>query len=94
MTRIAEYSHTSNELKNYYEYDSFGNMESTSTTDTENPFKYCGEYVDEETGFVYLRNRYYDPSIGCFTTMDTHWNTDNMIYGDKNMPIMRKRFLI
>ena len=58
-------------------------MGSTSTTDTENPFKYCGEYVDEETGFVYLRNRYYDPSIGCFTTMDTHWNTDNMIYGDK-----------
>ena len=30
-----------------YEYDAFGNMESTSTTDTENPFKYCGEYVDE-----------------------------------------------
>ena len=45
-------------------------MGSTSTTDTENPFKYCGEYVDEETGFVYLRNRYYDPSIGFFTTID------------------------
>ena len=27
-------------------------MESTSTTDTENPFKYCGEYVDEEEHYA------------------------------------------
>ncbi|MDY3303082.1 MAG: RHS repeat-associated core domain-containing protein [Clostridia bacterium] len=75
-------------MKNYYEYDAFGNMESTSTTDTENPFKYCGEYVDEETGFVYLRNRYYDPSIGCFTTIDPAMDGDNWYVYCANNPVM------
>ena len=48
-----------------------------------NPMKYCGEYYDEETGFIYLRARYYDPSIGRFISKDPHWNPSNMIYGDK-----------
>ena len=34
------------------------------------PLGYCGEYRDAETGFIYLRARYYDPSIGRFTTED------------------------
>ena len=34
------------------------------------PFGYCGEYTDDETGFVYLRNRYYDPEVGRFITED------------------------
>ena len=33
-------------------------------------FRYCGEYFDEESGFIYLRNRYYDPSIGAFINED------------------------
>ena len=35
-----------------------------------NPFGYCGEYFDQETGFIYLRNRYYNPTIGRFTQED------------------------
>ena len=46
------------------------------------PFGYCGEYTDAETGFVYLRARYYDTQVGRFTQEDTHWNPGNMIYGD------------
>ena len=34
------------------------------------PFGYCGEYTDSESGLVYLRNRYYDPSTGSFITED------------------------
>jgi len=64
-----------------YDYDAFGNEKEPSATDT-NPFRYCGEYFDKETGTYYLRARYYDPSIGRFTQQDTHWNTANMIYGD------------
>ena len=52
-----------------YEYDAFGNIKNPTSAD-DNPFRYCGEYFDDETGFVYLRNRYYDPSIGRFTTED------------------------
>ena len=48
----------------------------------ETPFGYRGEYTDAETGYVYLRARYYDPEMGRFISEDTHWNPDNMIYGD------------
>jgi len=40
------------------------------TDGTHNPFRYCGEYYDEESGLIYLRNRYYDPTSGRFTTED------------------------
>lgn len=64
-----------------YDYDAFGNEKTPDILDS-NPFRYCGEYLDFETGDYYLRARYYDPTIGRFTQQDTHWNTANMIYGD------------
>ena len=69
------------ELKRY-KYDAFGNELNPSETDT-NPFRYCAEYFDVETGQIYLRARYYQPIVGRFTQRDTHWNTANMIYGDE-----------
>ncbi len=35
-----------------------------------NPFGYTGEYTDAESGFIYLRARYYDPSTQQFLTVD------------------------
>ena len=52
-----------------------------------NPFRYCGEYYDNETESIYLRARNYDPGIGRFTSEDPHWTVDNMIYGDKDTKI-------
>ena len=40
-------------------------------------FRYCGEYFDKETGTIYLRARYYDPTIGRFITEDSYWGKDN-----------------
>ncbi|WP_327951093.1 RHS repeat-associated core domain-containing protein [Brevibacillus fortis] len=37
-----------------------------------NPFKYSEEIYDEETGFYYLRTRYYDPKVGRFISEDTY----------------------
>ncbi|WP_202710326.1 RHS repeat-associated core domain-containing protein, partial [Sporosalibacterium faouarense] len=37
-----------------------------------NPFRYAGEYYDQESGLYYLRARYYDPSISRFITEDTY----------------------
>ena len=54
---------------NDYDYDAYGNQYNLYVNDT-NPLRYCGEYFDEESGLIYLRNRYYDPSIGRFTTED------------------------
>ena len=64
-----------------YDYDAFGVEKSPDEMDV-NPWRYCGEYFDVETGTVYLRARYYQPLTGRFMTEDTHWNVGNMIYGD------------
>ena len=52
-----------------YTYDAFGVEESIDSSDT-NPFRYCGEYYDSEIEQIYLRARYYDPSLGRFTQQD------------------------
>lgn len=54
-----------------YVYDAFGNEATPDPADT-NPFRYCGEYFDKETGTIYLRARYYDPGIGRFITEDSN----------------------
>lgn len=51
-----------------YNYDAFGN--GGQGMGDPNPFGYCGEYFDKETGTVYLRNRYYSPKLGRFTQED------------------------
>lgn len=52
-----------------YTYDAFGNEQNKDEADT-NPFRYCGEYYDEETDNIYLRARYYLPGTGRFITED------------------------
>ena len=52
-----------------YSYDAFGNEKSENTNDS-NPFRYCGEYADSESGLIYLRARYYDSVIGAFVSED------------------------
>ena len=57
-----------NLLKNY-RYDAFGNEEHPEPLDV-NPFRYCGEYFDRETGDYYLRARSYDPRTGRMLSED------------------------
>lgn len=52
-----------------YSYDAFGNQIADNPAYA-NPFRYCGEYFDQETGLIYLRARYYDSSIGRFISED------------------------
>lgn len=58
-----------------YTYDAFGNQ--TEETEDINPFRYAGEYWDEETGLIYLRARYYDAGIGSFTQEDPARDGEN-----------------
>ena len=51
-----------------YIFDAYGNSDSDNTV--YNPFGYRGEYQDLCSGLIYLRNRYYDPSIGRFISED------------------------
>lgn len=54
-----------------YKYEDYGKVIDTKGTST-NPFRYSGEYTDDETGFQYLRARYYNPNIRRFITEDTY----------------------
>lgn len=40
-----------------------------------NPLRYRGYYYDEESGFYYLKNRYYDPKLKRMISMDTTQDT-------------------
>ncbi|HEU4977807.1 MAG TPA: RHS repeat-associated core domain-containing protein, partial [Solirubrobacteraceae bacterium] len=52
-----------------FSYTPYGGLAgSTGTQST--PIGYAGEYTDPETGFQYLRARYYDPGAGQFLTRD------------------------
>jgi len=56
-----------------YDYDIWGNLLNSPAKETmSNPFLYAGEMYDKESGFYYLRARYYDPGVGRFISEDTY----------------------
>ncbi len=55
----------------------------------DNPFRYAGEYFDQETGYYYLRARYYDPQIQRFISEDSYaksptWDEHIYAYAEYN----------
>jgi RHS repeat-associated protein len=52
-----------------FTYDPYGKL-SGSTGTVSTPLGYAGQYTDAETGFQYLRARYYDPATGQFLNRD------------------------
>ena len=64
------------------DYDAYGNQLHGETPD---PFGYCGEYYDSETGLIYLRNRYYDPATSRMLSEDpARAGTNWYIYCENN----------
>ena len=70
-----------------YTYDAYG-VEENKENRRFSPYGYCGEYTDYETGFVYLRNRYYKPEIGRFISEDPARAGFNWYVYCENNPIM------
>ena len=54
-----------------YDYEAFGKLLSKEGNTT-NHYKFTGEQLDEETQNYYLRARYYAPTTGRFTQMDSY----------------------
>ncbi|MEY2422823.1 MAG: hypothetical protein QOI95_2890 [Acidimicrobiaceae bacterium] len=52
-----------------FTYDPYGKL-SGSTGTVATPLGFAGQYTDPETGFQYLRARYYEPATGQFLTRD------------------------
>ena len=51
-------------------YKTYGNIALKDVEEVENNLRFQGQYFDAETGLHYNRHRYYDPSLGQFTTQD------------------------
>ncbi len=69
-----------------YDYDAFGNEKDPDLLDS-NPFRYCGEYLDAETGSYYLRTRYFNPRIGRFGAEDPICSGYNWYVYCSNNPV-------
>ena len=54
-----------------------------------NPFRYCAEYYDKETEFIYLRARYYSPEIQRFISEDPIKDGINWYAYCGNSPIIK-----
>lgn len=62
-----------------YQYDAWGKLLKITGDQTiaeKNPFRYRGYYYDKETGFYYLKNRYYDPETKRMINMDSYVDTE------------------
>ena len=73
---VVNISNESGKFIKSYDYDAFGVELNKDANDT-NLFRYCGEQYDNETDSIYLRARYYSPSLGRFTTEDPVKDGDN-----------------
>ena len=76
---VVNLTNADGEVTKKYTYDAFGVEKDIVDSDT-NAFRYCGEYYDAETGTIYLRARYYNPSTGRFISRDS-------VTGDINDPL-------
>ena len=83
---VVETIDNSTGIRGNYVYEAFGNKV-TSPTDDTNPFQYCGEYMDDESFLIYLRNRYYDPEIGAFISEDPIYDGYNWYTYCGNNPV-------
>ena len=77
-----------------YTYDAWGKLLETtgslaSTLGYMNPFRYRGYVYDEETGFYYLRSRYYNPKWDRFVNADSIVGSNQFTYCKSN-PICKK----
>lgn len=69
LSSVTSLTNSSTAISSTDTYDSFGN--SLGSTDTNaNTFRYTGRELDPETGLNFYRARYFDSSIGRFTSED------------------------
>lgn len=61
-------------------FDPYGKVVTTTGT-ASSPFGFTGEYTDADSGFVYLRHRYYDPSTASFLSVDPLVGVTQQPYG-------------
>ena len=66
---VCSLSDSKESIKAIYSYDAFGQTRK-EMGHVDNDFRFTGEQMDDETGLIYLRARYYDPDTGRFINKD------------------------
>lgn len=66
-TRLTD---ASGEMKWGASYTAWGQISKLHVNEVDNPIRLQGQYADEETGFHFNRNRYFDPCTGQLTSAD------------------------
>jgi RHS repeat-associated protein len=85
---VVQLADDDGEIVRWYDYDPYGvQMQDADPTDN-NPYRYSGQYHDTESGYVYLRARYYDPAIGRFVSEDPAFDGYNWYAYCANNPVM------
>lgn len=69
INSVTSVSNAAAALAQTYTFNTFGNLMAASGSLT-NPYQYAGREFDSETGLLYLRARYYDPTVGRFIGED------------------------
>lgn len=72
-----------------YTYDSWGKSISVTgtlatTLGADQPFRYRSYMYDTETGFYYLKSRYYDPAVCRFISSDVFFSTGQGVLGNNS----------
>ena len=70
-----------------YQYDAFGIELGEQDGEDRNPFRYNSEYTDYESGYVYMRARYYSAEVGRFISQDPIMDGYNWYGFANNNPI-------
>jgi RHS repeat-associated protein len=86
-------SDSAGNVVNKYAYDPFGNLSSGGAETVPNPLRYVGGFgvMDETNGLLFMRARYYSPTMGRFITKDpAGLRADLNLYGYvRNKPITK-----
>ena len=80
----VQYTDETGTISDSYRFDSYV-ITLIERGDTDNPYGYRGEEIDELTCFVYLRARYMNPNTGSFISEDTFG-------GYMNNPVTMNRY--
>ena len=77
-------------ITHQYQYLPYGEISQAEEADTDNPFKYVGQWgvMHEGGNHYYMRARQYDAETGRFLSEDPIWHDNLYPYADNN-PIMK-----
>jgi RHS repeat-associated protein len=82
---IRQLMNSQGNLTDSYSYSAYGELIQSIGT-TSNSYLYRGEQFDQNTNLQYLRARYYDPTVGRFSTVDP-------LEGSLSNPVERHRYM-